>query len=183
MGGLIVDLLFSGKGDSTEGLSFFNGNAFHSDPIFGFAPLTAVAHGGWSVADVLQNIFTFDQFSEGGVLSIQKTGFRQANEKLAARGVRVLGTGHGDDSFDMGTVVKFGLNLVSGSACADLRVIFFAQGVAALDHKPFDDTMKSGSVIKSFAGELDEIFDCFWSNLRPELEFHGSGVGCDDCDG
>ncbi len=50
------------------------------------------------IADLAQHVVALDQLAEGGVLAIEEAGVAQADEKLAAGGVRITRAGHRDDA-------------------------------------------------------------------------------------
>src|SRR5207237_9964816 len=70
--------------------------------------------------------------------------------------------------------VKLGLNLVSGIAGAPtcLFAVVLGEGIAALDHKSFDDAMECGPIVETSLGQLLEILDCLWCDVGPELGHH-----------
>lgn len=43
-------------------------------------------------------------------------------------------------------------------------------GVPTLNKKTLDYTVKDGVIVVAFEAKLDEISDCFWWLLRPELD-------------
>jgi hypothetical protein len=63
----------------------------------------------------------------------------------------------------MGILIKFGLYVVSGPACAVLApVLTFRIGVPSLDHETGDDSVENGLIVESFIRQLDKIVDVFW---------------------
>src|SRR5580765_1064805 len=72
----------------------------------------------------------------------------------------------------MRAIIEFGFDLVSRIACPPifLHSWILGQRISALNHEPFHDAMKSGSVVKAFLCEGLEILDRFWRYIRPEFQ-------------
>src|ERR1700731_3717354 len=81
----------------------------------------------------------------------------------------------------MGAIIELGLNLVTRITLPPetLFARVFGIRIPTLDHKPFDDAVKRGSVIKPFAGESFEILDRFRGHVGPELKHHVTLGGLD----
>ena len=133
------------------------------------------------VGDFLQNVFAGDDFAEGGIFVIQERRITVTNEELAPGAIWVGRPGHGEDALGVRTVIKLGFDLVPRAAGAGLA---FAAGfgvrATALDHEAFDDAVESGLIVKSFAGELQEVVDGARGDFGPEFDSHVAGRGVDN---
>src|SRR5688572_33145333 len=87
-------------------------NGFHADALGGFAAFSAAACRRGCVADALQHLVPFGELTKRRVLAVQKFRVGQANEKLAAGRIRMLGAGHGEDTAHVRTVIKLGFDFV-----------------------------------------------------------------------
>ena len=68
-----------------------------------------------------------------------------ADEKLAAGGIGIIRTRHGNHAAHVGLVIELGLDLVAGTAGAPHRFLACVLGerIAALDHEALDDAVKA----------------------------------------
>src|SRR5438876_10110141 len=75
--------------------------------------------------------------------------------------------------------VKLRLNFVSGIAGAPtcLFAVVLGEGIAALDHKSFYDTMECSPIVKASLRQLLEILDRLWRDVGPELSHHFAFAG------
>src|SRR5712692_5585872 len=142
----------------------------------------ATTRHGRDITELVEHVVALDQLTEGGVLTVEKLRVSQADEKLAARGVRVLRTGHGNGAAAMRACVELGLDRVAGAAGAPARVRLWIarQRVPTLDHETLDDAVKGGPIVEAFFGEGLEIFDGFGRHVRPEAKDYVSVGGLDD---
>jgi hypothetical protein len=149
-------------------------DAFHGDAGERFAAFATIAHRGRGVAQLAEHIVAFDQFTEGGVLAVQETSICKADEKLAASGIGIRGASHGENAAHVGTFIEFGFDLVPGTAGAPHGFLagILGERIATLDHEAFDDAMKGGAVVKTFAGKCFEVLDGLWCDVRPKLHDH-----------
>jgi len=138
--------------------------------------------GGCNFSNSSQHIVAFDQLSEGSVLAIEETRVPQANEKLAAGGIRVLRSRHRNYAPHVRAIIEFRLDLVSRIARSPemLGGNVFCVRIPTLNHETFDDAVKCRAIIKALAGELLEILDCLWGNVRPEGDDHFAFGGFDN---
>src|ERR1017187_1544293 len=76
---------------------------------------------------------------------------------------------HRDHTANMGLGVEFGLDLVARSA-GSRRPSFtlLCVGAASLDHEALDYSVEGRPVIKALSGELLEVLDRLWADVRPE---------------
>src|SRR5208283_3463196 len=132
-------------------------------------------------ADFFQNVAAFDQLAECGVLMVEERRVAVADEKLAAGGIGMVRTRHGNDAAKVRAVIELGLDLVAWPARAPqiLLARIFRERIAALNHETFDDAVKTGAVIKAFLGERFEIFDGLGRDLGPEFDDHFAFGGGD----
>ena len=133
------------------------------------------------IGDFLQDVFAGDDFAEGGIFVIQERRITVTNEELAPGAIGIGRPGHGEDALGVRTVIKLGFDLVARAAGAGLA---FAAGLSvratALDHEAFDDAVESGLIVKSFAGELQEVVDGARGDFGPEFDSHVAGRGVDN---
>ena len=121
--------------------------------------------------DLVHDIHTLDDLAERGILAIEPRVIRVADEELAARGIRVAGTGHRDGSAHVRSLVvhavraEFALDVVAGAAGPG------AKGAPALDHEALDDAMEGQSVIEAFLHELLEILGADGRVFMVRLDF------------
>ena len=98
------------------------------------------------------------------------------DEELAAGGVGVHGTGHGQHAPVVEQVVleavlgELALDGVAGTAHAG------ALGAAALDHKPRDAAMEDKTVIKPLLDEADEVVDAVGRHIGVKLGFDDAAI-------
>src|SRR3989442_1886355 len=123
----------------------------------------ATTHHGRDITELAEHAVAFDQLAEGGVLMVEKLRVSQADEKLAARGVRILRAGHGNGAAAMRAFVELGLDRVAGASSAPARFCLWIarQLVPALDHETLHNAVKGGPIVEAFFGEGLEILDGF----------------------
>src|SRR5712692_11045949 len=112
-----------------------NSNAF--DPLaLDRSAFFATTRHGRDITELAEHVVASDQLAEGGVLTVEKLRVSQADEKLAARRIRVLRAGHGNCATAMRAFVELGLDRVAGAAGAPARFCLWIarQRVPALDH-------------------------------------------------
>src|SRR5712692_1922743 len=121
----------------------------------------ATTRHGRDITELAEHVVASDQLAEGGVLTVEKLRVSQADEKLAARGVRVLRAGHGDGAAAMRAFAELGLDRVAGpsGAPAGIGLWIARQRVPALDHETLHNAVKGGAIVEAFFGEGLEIFD------------------------
>src|SRR5262249_49879832 len=124
--------------------------------------------------DLFQHIIAFDQFAKSRVLTVKKRRIREANEKLATRGIRMLRARHRNDTAFMLATIKFRFDFVTWIARAPFRFLRGILGlwIAALDHESLDDSMKTGAIVKAFIGKGLKILNRLWRDIWPKLENH-----------
>src|SRR5436189_5828809 len=133
-----------------------------------------IVGAGLGRRNFFQHIVALNQFAEGGVLAVEKFGRTVADEKLTPGRIGILRTVHRKHATLMRLFVKLGLNFVSGIASAPtcLFAVVLGEGIAALDHKSFDDAVECGPIVETSLGQLLEILDCLWRAVGPELGHH-----------
>ena len=133
------------------------------------------------VGDLIHDFHALGDLAEGRVLLIEMRGVLMHDEELASGGVGVHGARHGQDAALVLEIVlkavhkELALDAVAGAAHAG------AGGVAALDHKVFDDAVEDQAVIEALVGQINEVIDALRRDLGIELAlddaavFHGDG--------
>ncbi|MFT4690604.1 MAG: hypothetical protein ACI9OD_002820 [Limisphaerales bacterium] len=134
--------------------------------------LTTASVCRFDISNETENVVTFAQTAEAGVLVVEECSIPEADKKLTPRAVRRLRASHGKHTAHMRTIVELGSDLVSriSRSPAMLFLGILRQRISALNHEPFHHAMKRGSVIESFIGEFLEILDRFGCNIRPEFQ-------------
>ena len=103
------------------------------------------------------------------------------DEELAAGAVDVLRSCHGENAFLVRAIIELGLDLISRSAGSRHTIsTLFRLRATALDHEPFDDSVKGRAVIKSFTGEFQEVGDRLRRNVGPKFNSHITRSGVND---
>src|SRR6266849_3447451 len=158
-----------------------NSDAFDPLALDRSAFFAATRHGR-GLTELAEHVVASDQSAEGGVLAVEKLRVSQADEKLAARRVRVLRAGHGNSAAAMRAFVELGLDRVAGAAGTPARFCLWIarQRVPALDHETLEDAVKGGPIVEAVFGEGLEIFDGFGRHVRPEAKDYVSVGGLDD---
>ncbi len=166
-----------------HGVSGHNLHALHANARSRLAALAAVAHGHGCIANLAEHIVAFDQFTKSRVLAIEERSIAKANEELTTGRIGMSRTRHGDHAALVRTIVEFRFDFVTRIACApaSFGTGILCQRIAALDHETFDDTMKTGAIVKSFFREGFKILHRLWRNVRPEFQDHFALRGFDDC--
>lgn len=151
-------------------------HTFHNLGLQG--PVSAV---GGSFSDPVYNLHALRHFTEGSIASVQMGRAPVHDEKLGARGIRMHGAGHGQDSGCVFQVIfdavsgKFALDVITGAAHAA------SFGTAALDHESIDDPVEDKAVVEFLVYQADEIVHGNGSGLRVQFKtdyfpaFHGDG--------
>src|SRR5688572_10073548 len=84
--------------------------------------------------------------AEGRVLAVEEAGVLDHDEELAARAVRALRAGHGEDAPLVRRVVELRLQARAAGAAGAVggarRLLVLGVGVAALDHEPGDHAVE-----------------------------------------
>ena len=130
----------------------------------------AVGLGG---GDAIHDIHALDDLTEGGVLAVQMGGGLVHQEELAAGGVGVHGTGHGQNA---AVVLELVLEAVGGELAGDGvagATHAGAVGAAALDHEAGNDAMEDQTVIIALVDQGDEAADRLCCGSGSEF---GSGL-------
>ena len=154
-----------------KGLFVYDGNGLHSLRLQGL-----VGPVGRNARDAVENVKAIGQLTECGVGAVQVGRILVHNEELRACGVGMHGTGHGDHASGVLECIldtvgrKLTLDLITGAAHTRTG------GIAALDHKARDDSVKDESVIEALVCKLDEIFYCDRRDLGIKLEGHRAAV-------
>ena len=127
-----------------------------------------------ALADLVDDVETFDDFAEYGVVTVEVGGVLAAvaDEKLGATGV-AAGVGHGQYAAVVILVIarQFAVDLIAGAAIAD------AIGAAALDHEIGDDTVKGQAIIKALFSEGNEVFNSIGGIFFKEVDLHNALFG------
>lgn len=120
----------------------------------GFGLVGMVALGGYldrydfvALLDGVDHFHPFGHAPEDCVQSVEPGGRLVGDEKLRAARVRSLGLGHAEDPAVVFAGVYLVANVVAGSTGA------VSLGVAALDHKVFEDPVERKPVIVALLGQ------------------------------
>src|SRR5438045_4093717 len=81
-------------------------------------------------------------------------------------------------------IIELGFYLITWTTCAPgvLALEIFCQGIAALNHEPFNDSMKASAIIKTRLSEGFKILHRLWSHIRPKLHHHFADTCANHCD-
>src|SRR5262245_50110471 len=145
--------------------------------------LDAVAH-----LDAVDHLHALGDLAEHRVLAVQEVGGLAGDVELAARGVGIVGAGHGDHSPHVLLLVELRLDRVAGPARAQPPIAGL-QGlglrVAALGHgRILLHTVEGGAVVEAFPGQGDDVLHRLGRIGGEELDGDVAAVGHgDDGDG
>ena len=120
--------------------------------------------------DLIDDVHTFGDASEGGVVAVEEEVIRVADEELATRGIGIHRPGHRDDAALMGEGVidpigpEFAFDGVARSSGA------VAARASALDHETFDDAVEGQSVIETLGNEGGEIIRGYRRRFAVEFD-------------
>ena len=164
--------------------SLFDGALWNNLDAFDPLPLDGLAAIDRRLADLLQHVLALDEMTKGGVVAVEVLRGIQANEELAARRIRVLGAGHGNDSGHMMALIEFCFHIMVGAAASPHRFLagVLAERIAALNHETLDDAMKSGAIVETIFRQLDEVGDRVRRDVGPEFDHHLAGGRFNDGD-
>lgn len=117
--------------------------------------------------DLIQHFDAAKDFPEHGVAPVESAVISHANKELRAVVVEVARAvalarhlRHRDGAAFVRAIARFGGQKVAGTAGPVRRPVgVLAEGVAALNEKAGDDTVKSGAVEETHLGKIDEILD------------------------
>ena len=137
--------------------------------------------------DLIGYIHAFDDFAEGGVLTVEEGGFGDADKELTAAGitfgVAFISESGGGDGAPLVLIADFRGDGVTRAASAVGATIVgvFTFGIATLDHESWDDAVKGGAVVKSVFDEFFKVFAVF--GAFDDIEFdHDDAIGGGDGD-
>lgn len=131
---------------------------------------------GVTLFDGIDDILTFGDFAEDGVLAIEPGGSDVGDEKLASVGSGAC-VGHGENTGNVMLEVgaAFVFKFVAGTtATCSCRV-------SALNHEVGDDAVEGDAVIKSLVCQIEEIggSDGSFGGKDGKLDVSLVGVKCD----
>ena len=114
--------------------------------------------------DFVSHLHPLNDFTESGVLAIEKSGFGDADKELATTGVSLridlVTRSGGGDGAPFVLVFDFCRDGVARTtrAVGTAIVGIFTFGIATLDHEARDDAVEGGAIVKSIFDQLFEIF-------------------------
>ncbi len=139
--------------DGKDRLAFADGHFVHGVPLF----------------DRIDDVLTFGDFTEDGVLAVQPRRFDVGDEELRTVGVRA-GVGHRENAWSvvLQVGVEFVLELVAGTAGSG------TVWAAGLNHEVGDDAMELEPIVEAIAGELLEVADRFRNFVVVQFQLDGA---------
>lgn len=108
-------------------------------------------------SNFVDNLHSRNDFAESGIIAIEESIVFIANEELAACAVRILGPRHRNHPSFMREIIfdavtfKFAFDRIIRSARANTI------GIAALNHKAFNNPMENQAIVKALVDQIDEI--------------------------
>lgn len=152
---------------------------FNCDRLDGLFLVRAVAVVPADADDAVCFLHTGDHLAERCVLPVQMRSILHHNEKLRAGRIGIHGPRHREDSTCMLQRIResisreFAFDAISRTTHAGpLRI-------TALDHKPRDDAVKNGTIVKSPASEGKKIIYGIWSYFWVEFCLDGTFIRFD----
>ena len=118
----------------------------------------------------VHNAHAAEDAAESGIVAVQVRSVIVHDEELAGSTVRVIGTGHGQDTALMLDRVvhavggEFALDVCSAVAGA------VTEGTSALGHESGDDSVEGQTVVEAFVHKAKEVFNGNGSGLRIEFQ-------------
>src|SRR6188508_1935317 len=109
--------------------------------------------------------------AERRILPIQKMRIGHTDEALGAGTIRIVGARHREDAPFVRFTVELCFDLVAGAAHAMRGAIrILTVRIPSLDHEFWNHSMKGGTVVKSFLGQVDEVFHMAGRDIMKESE-------------
>lgn len=142
------------------------------------------ASAGGHFFDGVDRLGAIGDFSEYGVPpcvsawpnKVEESVIRSVDEKLRARGVRIIRTSHGDGVLEVFLLgITFVLYLGMSFLLSHAR-----RKTASLDHEIRNHPMKNNSVVKSLFYVREKIFRSFRGEFSVELDGEVSERGLDE---
>ena len=115
---------------------------------------------------MMPGLDVYKRQAESRIASVKMRGSLVHDEELAASGVGVHSSCHGQNAGGVGQVIgesvlgEFTLDIVAGAAHA------VAVWASALDHKTVDDTVKNQAVVEALFDKADKVVDCIGGDFR-----------------
>ena len=119
---------------------------------------------GIAFFDLIDEFHAACDFAPYGVLTVQKTRIREADEELAVRRIRIHRARHGSRSTNMRFAVEFRRKLLAAAAHA------CSGGITGLRHETVYDAMEDDTVVEALANKLFNTRDMFWCGVGEHFD-------------
>jgi hypothetical protein len=133
--------------------------------------------------DLVYHVHSLSDLAEDRVNAVEVGLGRVGDEELTSASVLAgMSHGQGASSVLVGIQVSLTLDLVTGAASTDPRIVgLLRKRIAALDHEIGDYPVESGSVVELAVGQLLEVADGARHLGVEQLGLYGSLAGFDSC--
>lgn len=149
---------------------------FHFNALQGV--ISAVAFLGH---DFVRHLHAFDHFAKGRILTIEMGGSIDHNKKLRPGAIGVPRARHGQDTARVRRVIELCFHVVTRPSRTILAFVFpLGIGIAALNHKIWDHTVKNGAIVKPGCRQFDKVFHMLRCFLWKKFELHVAEFRLDD---
>ena len=165
------------EGSAAAGDLLFNQLDIFDDGLVAGVDRAVVIIGLGIGTDGINDLHTFCNSAECGIVAVQELGIFVADEELGRGGIIAGGlAGHGDNTAGMGEIVfeTVGAELALDDLTAAALAI--AVGIAALDHKASIDTVEGQAVVKALVDQVDKIVDGDGGNIGIQLHEDGTVI-------